>query len=74
LRLVLNPTYILISLGQGMDAFIISGLSGNHHFVTSVQIYRTQGKKIKGTPSSKSFFQLFKGAVSSDLLLQVFFS
>jgi hypothetical protein len=28
LRLVVNPTYMLISLGQGMDAFIISGLSG----------------------------------------------
>ncbi len=41
LRLVLNPTYILISLGQGMDAFIISGLSGNHHFMTSLQILRT---------------------------------
>jgi hypothetical protein len=34
LRLVLNPTYILISLGQGMDAFIISGLSGIPLFIS----------------------------------------
>jgi len=58
LRLVLNPTYILISVGQGMDAFIISGLSGNHHFMTSLQILRTFSTFFQTQGIQKKLYEL----------------